>query len=338
MSKILITGAAGFIGSQLGHALSKRGDAVVLIDNMRYGHIDNLLIDGETFGLFACVDIRDSRFAAYCTGVDTIIHLAGISALPVCQEDPCEAYSVNVAGVGAVLEAARRADVRRVIFASTSAVYEQTSADRFSEDMPIHPDLIYSMTKAAAEQLCEGYAKNHGMDIIICRFFNVYGPHQDILRTSPPFTSYVARELVMGRPPKLFNQTDGQRDYVHCSDLIRLLTLMIDSNGRFAADRFNICSGNGYSVPVLYDLFRKLSGANIEPEWGNPETFWDNYPALFSCGRPLDRARISKEVYKHAVGNPLKTKARFNWSADMQIRDGLETVYADAQRRFSATR
>jgi UDP-glucose 4-epimerase len=336
LSKILITGGAGFIGSQLGKALADRGDDVLLVDNLRYGHLDNLVIDGATFGRFTCVDIRDPRYSALCEGVDTVVHLAGISALPVCQEDPNEAYSCNVGGVGAVLEAARRADVKRVIFASTSATYEKTKADKLSEDMPIQPDLTYAMTKAAAEQLCEGFAKNYGMDIITCRFFNVYGPHQDILRTSPPFTSYVARELVMNRRPKLFNQSEAQRDYVHSSDLIRLLLMMIDSDGHFAGERFNICTGQGYSVPDLYRIFAEISGKQIEPEWGDPATFWDKYPALYASDHALDRARIAEEVYKHAVGDPTKTQSRFNWTAQMDIRDGLATVYADAERRFAA--
>lgn len=334
MARILITGAAGFIGSQLGKALADRGDEVILVDNLRYGHLDNLIFDGQTFGRFHCVDIRDPRFAPLCEGVDTLIHLAGISALPVCQEDPCEAYSCNVAGVGSVLEAARQHNVGRVIFASTSATYEMTEGERLSEDMPIAPNLVYAMTKAAAEKLCDGFAYNYGMDILSCRFFNVYGPHQDILRTSPPFTSYVAREVALDRRPRLFNRTDSRRDYVHSSDLIRLLTLMIDSDGHFSGDRFNICSGKGHSVPELFEMFRQVSGKDVEPEWADPQAFWEKYPALYASEYPLHSERIAKEVHKNSVGDPTKTQARFDWEPRMDIREGIETVYRDAQRRF----
>nr|MDP9412590.1 NAD-dependent epimerase/dehydratase family protein [Pseudomonadota bacterium] len=124
--KILITGGAGFVGSQLGKHLHGMGHEIVLLDNMSFGHLDNLLLDGAPFGQFVCKDIRDPDLAAQMQGVDTVFHLAGIAALPVCQQDPRAAYDVNVAGVGNVLEAARRAGVRRVIFSSTSAVYEKT--------------------------------------------------------------------------------------------------------------------------------------------------------------------------------------------------------------------
>jgi nucleoside-diphosphate-sugar epimerase len=120
--KYLITGGAGFIGSQLGHALVREGHSVVLLDNLRFGQLDNLVIGGETFGNFVCLDVRDPRSAPHYRGVDVVIHLAGIAALPVNQTDPAEAYSCNVGGTGAVLEYARQAGVRRVIFSSTSAM------------------------------------------------------------------------------------------------------------------------------------------------------------------------------------------------------------------------
>jgi nucleoside-diphosphate-sugar epimerase len=333
--KVLITGGAGFVGSQLGKHLHRHGHEVVLFDNMSFGHLDNLLLDNAPFAQFLCRDIRDPDLVSHFRGVDTVFHLAGIAALPVCQENPGEAYDVNVAGVGNVLEAARRAGVRRVIFSSTSAVYEKTKADRFSEDDPIQPDLIYACTKAAAERLCDAFSINYGMDIGICRFFNVYGPHQDVTRTSPPFTSYVARELVMGRSPNLFNKSGARRDYVHSEDIVDLLTRMLLDEGRFEADRFNVCSGEGHSVPELYALFLEASGQDIPPTYNDPAGYWDRYPALFETGFPLSRERITEEVFKNAIGDPQKTRERFGWSATTGIRDGVASVYQDAKRRLS---
>jgi nucleoside-diphosphate-sugar epimerase len=332
--KVMITGGGGFVGSQLGKHLHRQGHEVALLDNMRFGHLDNLLLDNAPFGQFLCKDIRDRDLATHFHGVDTVFHLAGIAALPVCQGDPGEAYDVNVAGVGNVLEAARRADVRRVIFSSTSAVYEKTKSERLSEADPIKPDLIYACTKAAAEQLCDAFSINYGMDIGICRFFNVYGPHQDVTRTSPPFTSYVARELVMDRSPNLFNQSDARRDYVHSDDLVDLLTRMLLHEDRFRAERFNICSGEGYSVPQLYQLFLEASGKEISATFNDPRGYWDRYPELFEQGLPLSRDRISEEVFKHAIGNPEKTRERLGWTASTNIREGIASVYRDAERRL----
>jgi nucleoside-diphosphate-sugar epimerase len=333
--KILITGGAGFIGSQLGKHLHRQGHQVVLLDNMSFGHLDNLMLDGAPFGQFLCKDIRDPDLATHFQGVDAVYHLAGIAALPVCQLNPREAYDVNVAGVGNVLEAARRSRVRRVIFSSTSAVYEKTKAERFSESDAIQPDLIYASTKAAAEQVCDAFAINYGLDIGICRFFNVYGPHQDVQRTSPPFTSYVARELVMNRAPNLFNNTGAKRDYVHSDDVVDLLHRMLTHEGDLRADRFNVCSGRGHSVPELYALFQKVSGKDVPAVYNDPRSYWDKYPALFDVGLPLSRERITEEVFKNAIGNPDKTRERFGWTARAGIRDGIASVYEDARRRLS---
>lgn len=332
--KALITGGAGFVGSQLGKHLHRRGDEVILLDNMRFGHVDNLLLDGAPFGRFLCRDVREQDLAGVFGGVDTLFHLAGIAALPLCQEAPGEAYDVNTAAVANVLETARRSGVRRVVFSSTSAVYEKTKGELLSEDDPIAPDLTYACTKAAAETICDSYARNYGMDIIICRFFNVYGPHQDVTRTSPPFTSYVARELVMGRAPTLFNDSSARRDYVHSDDVVNLLTRMIEAEGPFRADRFNVCSGQGYSVPELYGLFRTASGKPIEPVFRDPRGYWDSYPELFGSGRPLSRERITEEVYKNSIGDPARTRERFGWSAKTEIGAGIASVYADAERRL----
>ena len=112
--KVLITGGAGFVGSQLGQFLHRRGDEVVLLDNMSYGHLDNLLMDGRPFGRFICEDVRDADLVTHFRGVDVVVHLAGIAPLPACQENPGEAYSVNTAAVATVLEAARRSAREKV--------------------------------------------------------------------------------------------------------------------------------------------------------------------------------------------------------------------------------
>lgn len=337
-TKVIITGGAGFVGSQLGRRLSAEGHDVVLLDNMSYGHLDNLVVDGATFGRFVCRDIRDPQAAALYEGADCVFHLAGIAALPANQLDPREAYDVNVGGTGAVLEAARRAGVRRVVFSSTSAIYEKTKAPVLRESDPVQPDLVYASTKLAAEQLCRGFAANYGMDVVVCRFFNVFGPHQDIQRTSPPFTSYVARELAHDRAPVLFNATDARRDYVHVDDVIALLAAMMRAEGRYAADVFNICTGQGHSVPELYRTFQHVSGKTIAAVYDDPGKFWDRYPALFAGPFPLSRERIVEEVYKNAVGSNEKARAAFGWAPQADIAAGLRSVYEDAERRFGMAR
>ncbi|MBC7497991.1 MAG: NAD-dependent epimerase/dehydratase family protein [Sphingomonadaceae bacterium] len=334
--KVLITGGAGFIGSQLGKHLHQQGNEIILLDNLRFGHVENMLIDGRAFASFACRDVRDKGLGSLFDGVDIVFHLAGVASLPVCQSDPGEAYEINTAAVANILELSRRAGVKRVIFSSTSAVYENTKADRFREDAMIAPDLVYACTKAAAEEICDAFARNTGMDIAVCRFFNIYGPHQDVTRTSPPFTSYVARELVMDRVPVLFNESSARRDYVHSDDVIELLTRIMGADGRFAADRINVCSGVGHSVPELYELFRLASGKEIAAEYRDPGQYWDAYPALFSAHFPLSRERVTAEVYKNSIGDPARTRDRFGWCPRTDLRQGINAVYKDAERRLQS--
>lgn len=330
-NKYLITGGAGFVGSQLGYALVRAGHDVVLLDNMRFGHLDNLVIDGKTFGTFVCKDVRSPDTASLYKGVDTVVHLAGISALPTNQIDPAEAYSCNVGGTGTVLEYARQAGVRRVIFSSTSAVYENNSKIPMAEIDEVHPNLIYPMTKLAAENLCRGFAETYNFDVLTVRFFNVYGPHQDFKRVSPPFTSYLARELVLGRTPVLFNNSDAGRDYVHVDDVILALTKMMQIPRHFRGDIFNICSGKGYSAKEIYREMLKVSGLAIEPEFRSPETFWDAYPQLFAGSFPLSRTRIKHEVFKHSIGDPRKIASEFGWETKITLSSGLASVYEYAR-------
>ena len=334
--RILITGGAGFVGSQLGQRLAADGHDVLLLDNMSFGHLDNLLMDGRPFARFVCRDIRDPRTTELYEGVDCVFHLAGIAALPVCQLDPREAYDVNVAGTGAVLEAARLAGVRRVVFSSTSAIYERTAGDPLHEEATVAPDLVYACTKHSAEALCRGYALNYGLDVVICRFFNVFGPHQDVFRASPPFTSYVARELVHDRSPILYNRrSDVRRDYVHVDDVVELLLrVMLDQN-RHGADVFNVCSGIGHSVPELFEVFRQVSGKRLEATYRDPAEYWDRYPSLFAGAFPLSRVRVVEEVFKSAIGANAKARATFDWRPTLDLTAGIDSVYSDALHRFS---
>jgi nucleoside-diphosphate-sugar epimerase len=333
--KVLITGGAGFVGSQLGQRLAADGHEVIVLDDMSFGHLDNLLLDGRPFGRFVCRDIRDARMDDLYEGVDCVFHFAGVAALPVCQADPREAYDVNVAGTGAVLEAARRAGVRRVVFSSTSAVYERTKTTPLREGDAIAPDLVYACTKQSAEVLCRAYAANYGLDVVVCRFFNVFGPHQDVLRVSPPFTSYVARELAHDRSPVLFNdRADVLRDYVHVADVVELLVRVMRDQANFAADVFNVCSGVGHSVPELYEAFRSVSGKAIDATFREPAEFWSRYPVLFDGPRPLSRQRVIEEVYKSAIGSNEKARSTFGWRPERDLLAGVHSVYADALHRF----
>lgn len=334
MSRILITGGAGFIGSQLGHALDRAGHEVWLIDNMSDGHEDNLTIAGERFGRFVKADVRSPEMAGLLAGVDTVFHFAATSSLPKCQSDPAAAYDNNVTGVLNMLELSRRAGVRRFVFSSTSAVYENTKQTPFSEAAPLAPDLVYAMTKQAAEQACRGFAQTCGMDVVIVRFFNIFGEHQDIHRPMPPFVSYLAREVFLGRRPVLFNASAIRRDYVYVSDVIDCLTRILQAAAVHRGEVFNICTGTGASVPEIVEMFAQISGREIRPDYADPQAFWDKFPALFTGAHPLSRARIEAEVFKESIGDPRKTEQAFGFRATVSMQAGLQRFHDHCLRQL----
>lgn len=323
--RIVITGGAGFIGSQLGFYLKKKGYDVILIDNMMFGYLDNLIENGKPFDKFVCADIRDiNKMTEIIHEHDIIIHLAGLSSLAFCQTNPGLAYDINVGGTATILDIARKKKVKRLIFSSTSAVYENNSGILKESDI-VSPDLVYSMTKFAAEKLCESYSKNYGLDIIIVRFFNIYGTHQDIHRKMPPFTSYLAKELKNNKAPIIYNNSNSSRDYVNSKDIIILLEKMIISTKKYKSDIFNACSEKSYNVNEIYNIFKEIYSSNIDYIQGDPISFWDKFEDLF-IGLSLNKERIKKEVLKNVIGSGENTYREFNWKPDISIFDGIKDI------------
>jgi UDP-glucose 4-epimerase len=326
MSKILITGGAGFIGSQLGMRLVNENNEITLLDNMSDGHLDNVLFDGEPFAKLVFKDIRDASIESEFKEVDTIFHFAGTSSLPKCQSNPVAAYDNNVTGLINVLESARKSKVKRVIYSSTSAVYENNLDTPFKESSVVSPDLVYASSKLAGENICKAYSQTYGLDIIVARFFNVFGEHQDIHRTMPPFVSYLAKEVYFGNRPTVYNKSDAVRDYIYVGDVIEGLICMKNSSNRFEADAFNLCSGRGYSVKQIIEMYSQISKKSIDPVYKDPNTYWDQFPSLFN-GLPLKHERITKEVFKNSIGCPSKTKKTFHFESKVDLMDGLKRVH-----------
>ena len=333
--KILITGGAGFIGSELGKFLLSKGMDVVLLDNMEYGYWDNFSDNATLKKNFILADVRDADFAKYLEGVDVVFHLAGISALPECESKPVKAFDVNTKGTVNVLNACRNTRVKKVIFASTSAVYENNPKEEIHKEIdPVCPNLIYATSKYCAEQVCKSYAQNYDMNIIICRFFNVFGPHQDFKRKYPPFTSFLIREALAGRVPTIYNTTDVKRDYIYVDDLMTYLYLMVTSVKHFRAEIFNLATGQAYAALEIARMIYEILGKKFEYNVGNSKNFWDNYPELFDKAYNLSKQRVEQEVFKHCLGNGDKVAQEFGYRARTDLRAGLEHIIS-YQRKYS---
>jgi nucleoside-diphosphate-sugar epimerase len=327
MRKILITGAAGFIGSELAKALSNKNKyELVLVDNLSYGYLDNLK-NHKVINNFHLMDIRSKEFLEMVPEFDCIFHFAGISSLPECEANPQLALDVNTLSVANILQSLRSAKKStKFILASTSAVYENTNSVLLDEEDECKPNLVYAQSKYFAESLAQSYQENYGIETIICRFFNVYGPHQDYRRIHPPFTSYLVKEILAQRSPTLYNLGDERRDYIYISDLLMYLNFLMECENSSNIGIVNLCSGSAYSAIEICETLESIIGTKINFEVGDPNNFWIKYTSLFDKLNNLNLSRIKQEVHKNAVGNSKKIRDLTNYVPKTDLRTGLKMI------------
>lgn len=325
--KVLITGGAGFIGSNLGaYLLSKKHD-VRFLDNLTFGYRENLVLsDGSPLPIsrFIKMDVRDDQIKQTVKGADIIFHFAAISSLPECQNNPQEAYDVNVSGTANILEAARKNNVKRVIFSSTAGVYENEDTFPTPEDITIHPSLIYSLTKKHAEELCRSYQLLYGMDIVTLRFFNVYGPHMDSKRSNPPVISYIIKCLQEKRRPILHSDGNQKRDMIYIDDVVRLCELVL-TDKKAKNQPFNVGSGKVCSINEMYQKISVfLKCKKILPRFRPSDSIWNTYPSLFEGTYPFQTKYLEKEVTKYTEASITKTNRMLGWKPEITIDEGLK--------------
>ena len=328
MSNVLITGAAGFIGSQLAYCLWKNKDTVTLLDNFSYGFDDNLIFDDHDFrNEIIHGDIRNRELLDHLYKTkkfDYVYHIAGITPLPDCQTDPSLAVEVNVQGTVNILEAARIYGVKKVIFASTSAVYENNADFPSVEDNVVPPSLVYPSTKYTAEQFCRVYADCYGMNVTCMRFANVYGPHLDCLRTQPPVVGYMIRELYYGRPVQLHAGGDQKRDFVYVEDLVELLRLVQKGEGY---DVVNVSTGETVSINELFKVVAKLMGKEgIKPVYFDAGHFWHNYPRLYNGAYRISEEVLAHEVNKYTQLSNEHAFKKYGWKPKVCIEEGVRNT------------
>lgn len=325
MSKILITGAAGFIGSQLAYRLYKTGEDVVLVDNFSYGKEDNLIFEDHSFtDEIHRKDIRDLDFMNKLfaeNDFDIVYHFAGITPLPDCQNMPVEATSVNVCGTTVILDLVRRYGVKKLIFASTAAVYENNTDFPSVEDNVSHPSLIYPSTKYAAEQFCKAFYDAYHIPIVVLRFTNVYGPHIDCLRTQPPVMGYIIREYFKKKSPILHSDGNQERDFIYVEDLLDL-ALLVRKNEGF--DVVNVSTGTTSSINEITRLIAKeMHCEDIKPEYMEPAHFWENYPELYDDPYPISSELLEHEVLKYTCLSNEHAYIKYGWKPKTTLKQGI---------------
>ena len=249
--RIIITGIAGFIGSNLAERLLQEEYDVVGIDNLSYGIREQVPVAVK----FHELDIRSKDINAVFSEGDIIFHLAAKNSLIDCQNDPVETMDINVTGTANVFEAARLAGAKKVIYAQSSVLEE--GEERLGG--------FYAISKMANQWIAEGYKREYGVTSVGLRYFNVYGPKQDYRRTSPPVMSKFIITLLKEKRPVIYDgDEENKRDFVYIDDIndFHLLCIADDRvNNRW----FRIGSGESHSIAEVYSIIRNILEIEQEP-------------------------------------------------------------------------
>jgi UDP-glucose 4-epimerase len=258
--RILITGVAGFIGSNLADRLLLLDDcSVVGIDNLSYGVIEQVPANVK----FHKLDIRSKDIWPLFENVDYVFHLAAKNCISDCQADPVETADINVTGTVNVFEAARRAGVKKVIYAESSAMYE--GSDIFpTPESQVMPESFYAASKAASSYFADSFKRFSDLRFTALRYFCVYGPRQDYRRTIPPVMSAFIIKLLKNERPVIYGDGFKKRDFVYVDD-VNDFHLRCISDKRTDGGVFNLGSGKSWSVNEIYEMIAGLLKVHIVP-------------------------------------------------------------------------
>jgi UDP-glucose 4-epimerase len=265
MGLYLVTGGAGFIGSSIARALIARGDGVRVVDNFSTGKRENLADIADRIELLEG-DIRDDKLMARATaGVEVVYHEAAIASVPQSMAEPLENHAVNATGTWRVLEAARHAGVRRVVYAASSAAYGDEPTLPKVETMAPAPISPYGATKLAGEVALQVYARAFGLETVALRYFNVFGPRQD------PKSEYAAvipkfiTAALAGKQPRIFGDGKQSRDFCHIDNVIDANLRAASAPASQVSGRvFNIACGVAVDLNQVVALIGDILGRKVE--------------------------------------------------------------------------
>ncbi|MBV9416828.1 MAG: GDP-mannose 4,6-dehydratase [Solirubrobacterales bacterium] len=307
--KAVVTGGAGFIGSNLVDALLERGDMVTVIDNLSTGKRSNLDHAVQAGAELHVVDLRDAEQITDIVSAarpEVVFHLAAQIDVRSSVEQPAADATVNVLGTITLLEAARTSGVDRVVNTSTGGgLYGEADLLPTPENYEIKPLAPYGQSKYASEGYCSLYTRLHGLSTVSLRYGNVYGPRQDI-HGEAGVVAIFCGHLIEGRRPTVFGDGRQTRDWVEVGDVVRANLLAAEST---LSGPINIGHGSETSVLELLDALRDVSTVGHLPD---PE---------FAPERPGEVRRSCLDV--------TRARRELGWEAEVQLRDGLRRILAE---------
>jgi UDP-glucose 4-epimerase len=267
--RVLVTGGGGFIGSHMVERLLRDGQEVRVLDNFATGKRENL------FGLE--VELVEGDIQSYervhtaIRGSEIVVHEAALPSVPRSVQDPLTSNAANVIGTLNVLLAARDADVRRVVFASSSSIYGANQALPKQEDMRPLPISPYAVAKLAGEGYCRSFYEIFGLETVALRYFNVFGPRQDPLSQYAAVIPNFITAMLAGEQPVVYGDGEQSRDFTHVENVVDATLLAMDREG-VAGQMFNIAAGERVSLNRVLEYLSELTGteANARYEPARP--------------------------------------------------------------------
>lgn len=258
---IVVTGGLGFIGSHIVDELVKNNN-VRVIDNLSSGKITNLNEpDSDNLELIK-EDLNDVDLDEILNGADYVFHLAALASVPESVEKPLFSNAVNLDGTLKLLVACKNNNVKKVVFSSSAAVYGQNPNMPLKESEPYMPTSPYAVQKASSELYLKAFHESYGLNAVSLRYFNVFGPKQNINSSYAAVIPNFISALLTGKRPIIYGDGQQTRDFIYVKDIVKANILACESNYNGVV---NIASGKGLSVNQLYSIIKEVLGSDVDP-------------------------------------------------------------------------
>src|SRR5580693_1617944 len=267
--RYLVTGGAGFIGSNTIDELVRGGHDVVALDDLSTGKEANLAQVRTKIKLIKDSITNLDALREACRGVDGVIHLAAQTSVPRSVKDPIETNLINVNGTLNVLVVARDAKVKRVVFASSCAVYGKTEVLPIRESTALAPISPYGLTKQVGEAYGRVFQELYGLEFVALRYFNVFGPRQDPSSAYSGVLSLFNSALLAGTQPTVYGDGEQSRDFVYVQNVVEAILLAAEAKGA-PGMAINIGTGNRYTLNQTLALLEKIAGRPAHAKYAAP--------------------------------------------------------------------
>ena len=301
MSLYLITGGAGFIGSNIVERLLKEGEGVRVLDNFSTAKRENILPFLDRIELIEG-DIRSFHIVRESIeGVDFVLHQAALPSVPRSLKDPITTNEVNVVGTLNALFAAKEAGVKRLVLASSSSIYGNNDVLPKREDMPPNPLSPYAVSTLASEKYCQVFSRNYGLQTVCLRYFNVFGPRQDPdSQYSAAIPKFIAA-IKQGKTPTIYGDGTQSRDFTYVANVVEANLLACKADDA-VGEVFNIACGERQSLIDLVNNLNRILGKDVKPVFAEPR----------------------KGDVKHSLADIQKAKRMLGYRVIVDFLSGLE--------------